>query len=599
MISISVKANLTENLGTLCCIDKDATMDDVRSKIQLDLGLDILVTGLVRLMPDGKQKHSIVRNPEFLTEVDFYLAVLDTSKHQEEGEESSNYYFNDPEIHSKQQQQQQQPRPYNSHDRPPLRPNNNSNNDGPATITLQSLQDAIDEIKSSQRATPQYSASYFGDRAIKQLKKLGCFATFPCSSLPQSTFDEDIETEQDHRHLKRRSVLTLEQQKHLVECETEHQVVAFVTPYLEEIVAEHEYYVVVNSEEYKWLEMSDNAPSEYKNKPDLFVGHEAIVTYRPPFQHRDAKLTSMRRQTEKFGVLSHWKLRSCIGMICEAKQTINNQAFGQIINYGSHICRHGCRVGDDDPETTRLMLFDKEEFWLISVTRGFPSFVTTCQWTTPGSFDLIRNFVMKPNLISVLDQACQHFQVRVVTDNNNDELKATENGSGAFLGAGTFGFVFRVKRLNEEKSKCLALKVCISGRTGSFDNVRRLDHEFVRMRQAHEACPNVVMGIEEGGFQQLVDKNNEEVGAALLMSHVGRNYSDLSPKNIVDSLKELHSKGILHGDARLANIVSVNGNPVWIDFCESAVATLPIFFEQELEQLEEEMRQIYDAKFIP
>jgi hypothetical protein len=41
--------------------------------------------------------------------------------------------------------------------------------------------------------------------------------------------------------------------------------------------------------------------------------------------------------------------------------------------------------------------YDKQEFWLISATRGFPSDVLTCQWTTPGSFDLIRNHISTPS----------------------------------------------------------------------------------------------------------------------------------------------------------------------------------------------------------
>jgi hypothetical protein len=59
-------------------------------------------------------------------------------------------------------------------------------------------------------------------------------------------------------------------------------------------------------------------------------------------------------------------------------------------------------------------------------------------------------------------------------------------------------------------------------KSGSFDNVRRLGYEYGRMPQAYEACSNVVMGIEEGGFQRFVDKDNEETGVALLMSNVGR-----------------------------------------------------------------------------
>jgi hypothetical protein len=231
------------------------------------------------------------------------------------------------------------------------------------------------------------------------------------------------------------------------------------------------------------------------------------------------------------------------------------------------------------------MLLDKNEFWLITVTRGFPSFVTTCHWTTPGSFDLIRNFVIKPNLMSVLNQACQHFQVRVVAD------EMIPNGGGTFLGAGDFGFVFRVKRLDDEHNKVLALKICVAGRTGYFHNTRRLNDEYFRMRRAYEVCPNVVMGIEEGRFKHPVDKNDEEVGAAMLLSQVGRGFSDLTPQSIVDSLKEIHSKNIFHGDARLANIVSINRYPVWIDFGESVEANIPMFFTQELEQLEAEIRK--------
>lgn len=187
--------------------------------------------------------------------------------------------------------------------------------------------------------------------------------------------------------------------------------------------------------------------------------------------------------------------------------------------------------------------------------------------------------------MTVLDQACQHFQVRLVAD------ETAPYGGGAFLGAGAFGFVFRVKRVGDEHNQCLALKICVSGRIGSFDNVRRLNTEYERMLQVYKKCPNVVMAFEEGGFQRFVDKNNEEIGAALLMSHVGKGYSDLSPRNIVDSLNELHSKNILHGDARLANIVSVKGKPVWIDFCENIVASVPVFFKHELEKLEAVIRK--------
>ena len=48
-----------------------------------------------------------------------------------------------------------------------------------------------------------------------------------------------------------------------------------------------------------------------------------------------------------------------------------------------------------------------------------------------------------------------------------------------------------------------------------------------------------------------------EDGAVLLLSSVGAPYSELAPKDILASLDALHENGILHGDARLENVVCV------------------------------------------
>ena len=141
--------------------------------------------------------------------------------------------------------------------------------------------------------------------------------------------------------------------------------------------------------------------------------------------------------------------------------------------------------------------------------------------------------------MTVLDQACQHFKVRVVAE------EPTSDRGGAFLGAGTSGFVFRVKRLDDEHNKGLALKICVSGFTGDSNNVRRLDSEHRKMLQAYEKCPNVVMKIEEDGFKHLFDKNQEEVGAAMLLSHVGRDCSSLSPCKIFLECKSLRESTLM------------------------------------------------------
>ena len=69
------------------------------------------------------------------------------------------------------------------------------------------------------------------------------------------------------------------------------------------------------------------------------------------------------------------------------------------------------------------------------------------------------------------------------------------------------------------------------------------------------------------------------------MSEVGDHFSSLTPQSIVDSLKRLHENRIIHGDARLENVVSVNKRPCWIDFAAADFFDIPEIMERELKEL--------------
>lgn len=100
------------------------------------------------------------------------------------------------------------------------------------------------------------------------------------------------------------------------------------------------------------------------------------------------------------------------------------------------------------------------------------------------------------------------------------------------------------------------------------------------MRAAHHVCPDEVMGVEEDGFAVFED------GASLILSQVGDHYSKLDPQSIVDSLKTLHKSGVVHGDARLDNVVCVDGRPVWVDFADSILSpAMARTKDDELERL--------------
>jgi serine/threonine-protein kinase RIO1 len=94
------------------------------------------------------------------------------------------------------------------------------------------------------------------------------------------------------------------------------------------------------------------------------------------------------------------------------------------------------------------------------------------------------------------------------------------------------------------------------------------------------------MGVEENGFAIFDD------GAVLLLSEVGEHYSMLSksPQAIMDSLRRLHQNQILHGDARVENVVFMKGKPCWIDFAETTFVFSDLGPEAEETQLRESLR---------
>jgi serine/threonine protein kinase len=198
------------------------------------------------------------------------------------------------------------------------------------------------------------------------------------------------------------------------------------------------------------------------------------------------------------------------------------------------------------------------------MVKGTVAMVTTCRWLDRGSKTLLRDFIRQPALSKLLRMACQHFQLTV--------------GTNSFLGAGAFGFVFRAVR---QDGRCVALKLVLE----KEESVLRLEREMAAMRMAHEKCPSEVMGVENEGFARFDD------GAVLLMSKVGEPYSKLDPQSIVKSLQTLHKNNIIHGDARLDNVVCVDEKPCWIDFMDASFVGGRLSIEAELKSLVESVQE--------
>eukprot|EP00977_Amphora_coffeiformis_P006265 scaffold1341_cov178-Amphora_coffeaeformis.AAC.42 len=400
------------------------------------------------------------------------------------------------------------------------------------------LQEVHSAVVKRNRATPQKTPASFGKEEYFRIEREGKVKVF-----------KPIEAE--------RSILSQGEATELSKLSDEHQIVAFLTPHFEIVFGqcEESATVVVNSEEYKWLQTSED--STYSQKPDLFVCHKAIYKTRsPPKRTDETLLDMMRRGNHKFGVLADWRLRRFLYVVMEAKAKVGNQGLGEIINYGAHLS-----FDEDGPITTRLILFDALQFWLVECVKGTLSSILKCKWTDGGSFSLAQNFALYDPMIELLERACQDFGVTIDSD--------------SFLGQGAFGLVFRVKN---RKGKELALKIVPDEDDNLFELLKQNDLTL----RAKEKCPDLVVGIENNGY-----RSYENLGGALLQSDVGEHYLTLSPRQIVDALNALHSENVLHGDCRVENVVNVNGQAQFIDFRASILLRSSYGSQQKLAEMKQ------------
>jgi hypothetical protein len=383
----------------------------------------------------------------------------------------------------------------------------------------------IDTMK-QRRPTPSISPANYGRVLVQKTSSFGLYTTFQGEDGGEPALDSD----------------TLEK---LEDCRTEHQLVALLATPLEGIFDDS--VCLVNSEAYGWLKTSEF--KEYDQKPDMFLCHEAIYTEKPAFQTKNE--IPERKADHKFGVLSDWALRDCLAATLEAKLKIEHQAIGEAANYGNHIV-----WGDNAPPFSKIVLFDKKKFLLMEVSPGAHK-ITESKWATPGSKKLLRDFPLYQNpWTKLVTGACQKWNLKV----------ARFEGS-AWLGSGAFGRVFRVKRDGSDKP--MALKVV------QECNASILSMEKLMLVEAAKHCD----------FIMPIEMQAEDLNWALLLSHVGSPVGPDRYKDVIKLLASLHGKGFLHGDPRLANVVSFDNKLYWIDLMESRNFTPGLAMVDDMKKL--------------
>jgi hypothetical protein len=338
------------------------------------------------------------------------------------------------------------------------------------------------------------------------------------------------------------SVLFQTEQDVLHELTKEKDVVEYLTRHFEQIFTEDNV-VVVNSEKCGWIDTGGGKKN--LQQPDLLICHKALYTTNP----------KIKDGTRRFGGLSHWILRDCIGAIMEAKLSFAGHltsAMGQIVNYSGYIA-HAC-----NEKVVKGVLFDKHKLYFVRMNDGTLARSVECKWTDAGSKSFLRNWLQPPgSWMKLLDAACQQHSLAVEP--------------GSFLGYGADGRVFKVSKQEPEPDGTLkeyAVKLVLK------ENFNHLTCESDKLQSAHAVCPNLVIRVVHPG------QKFKNIGGFMVIE-LGTKVERDEYKRIIEALVNLHRFDIVHGDARVNNVVEVGGSIKWIDFREAEIVTDNSIDQQE------------------
>jgi len=229
--------------------------------------------------------------------------------------------------------------------------------------------------------------------------------------------------------------------------------------------------------------------------------------------------------------------------------------FGQLANYHTVV-----------PGLCRGMLFNAKEFWLYESHNGNPLRLIKNELGAPGSLMLVRTFFHDPE--RPLPDPPLVVLLRALMLALGVAPCEISPGSGSFLGSGGSGRVFSVCR----GDVFFALKAsCVSSQGD-------LTFEFEQLLSA-AARGAPVISVVKDSLRFPVGVDGCSIGGGYLMRETLEPFEITSQarcKAAFDSLFALHAKGIVHGDARLPNLLKTGptSRPIWIDIRRVVYADL-------------------------
>lgn len=214
-------------------------------------------------------------------------------------------------------------------------------------------------------------------------------------------------------------------------------------------------------------------------------------------------------------------------------------------------------------------MFDKTKFMLLQMSGSYRRkevvSVVRGDWVTGGSVNSIKQFFE-----ASAEQPWNKLLCHALASIN----KKTIN----FLGAGAHGRVFTV---SDESGATTALKISLREKFS-------IQYEFECMEIANSLGCKVVAPVakvvcsEVGGYYEMRD-----VGTKV----DAKNVKDDLP-HLFLSLKSLHDKRVIHGDARLDNLIKCERGYLWIDLALSKFFT-PSSLESDISTFTQSILKLF------
>ena len=315
---------------------------------------------------------------------------------------------------------------------------------------------------------------------------------------------------------------------------------------------------VFGSEESKWLPQDTVVDRNTFLKPDLVISKQWFVQRREPTRAQNQSLTQSRLAAGMAFGMPELGVADCIRgfMECKLQQDLTLAPFGSCTEYLYHLNKLALKnpLAANHPPI-RGVVFNRLGFLAVSMCSTSKSSISafTANWSDPGSQGLLRDhFALRSDWEIGLEVLAEKLNVDIVS----------------FLGQGGHGRVFTVTSSESGHSSFQALKIKIS-RSGATA-LAPIANEYLLLKKARDQGFPVVNVFR---YDEATEDDNLFVAGYLMELGQPVKMDRLNRTKIAESLLTFHKRHAYHGDARIQNLISVDGELKWIDLMSTVLET--------------------------